>query len=129
MIRPSTATDFVSEYHYRVLKSGKIAKNPTLTMHYFTPLRTCCICKRISTPKNISDRTFRNVISDWYNPFSKIGKERRYYIEGMTLLCVSCWNKATQICTQDRLLIENIELVTQLTTWLYHERKKSKYNN
>ena len=66
------------------LKSGKIGKRIDIIYCWYTPLRTCDLCKKVSTPRNISWR------SDCFY-WNRNG--RNDYPPDQSTLCVSCWNK------------------------------------
>ena len=129
-LRASTATDYVLNKYFDVLKSGKISKVPQYRTCYFTPLMTCFICKRVSTPKNINRRTLGYRVT-WVAPFGTSYKDSwKFWNENNeNILCTKCWNKVVQIFYQEKMLTENINLTKQLTTWIYRERKKPINNN
>ncbi len=73
---------FFHYYKFDVLASGKgIRKTPT-HLYYadYTPLRTCCNCGKVSTPKKVQYRAFFGGV------YGKISMEHGNY-------CVGCFNQ------------------------------------
>lgn len=116
----------------RVLKSGKISKHDGEYFHHpFTPLRSCGMCGKVSTPKKVC---YRHLPSDYSNNWYQVitSKEdkreaRGRYDHKKSVLCTGCWNKAIRVVKKEDRLQDNIKLLKQLTTELYHERKKLKH--
>ena len=117
----------------RVLKSGKISKHDEEYFHHpFTPLRSCGMCGKVSTPKKVC---YRHLPSAYNNNWHQIitSKEdkreawRGRYDHKKRVLCMGCWNKAVRVVKKEDRLQDNIKLLKQLTTEIYHERKKLKH--
>lgn len=117
----------------RVLKSGKISKHDEEYFHHpFTPLRSCGMCGKVSTPKKVCDRHIPSAYNNkWHQVItSKEDKREAWrgrYDHKKSTLCMGCWNKAVRVVKKEDRLQDNIKLLKQLTTEIYHERKKLKH--
>ena len=117
----------------RVLKSGKISKHDREYFHHpFTPLRTCGMCGKVSTPKKICDRDLHSPYKhSWYRVITSKEEAKAAKWGGWEhkkeMLCMRCWNKAVRVVKKEDRLQDNIKLLKQLTTEIYHERKKLKH--
>jgi hypothetical protein len=96
----------IQEWKPVVLKSGKLSKILYCRFIYFTPLNTCELCGKTSTPKKVH---YRSNCWGWIE-----GKE------GM--LCMSCWNKVSRILHIE----ENVKQMKKLLNKLKNENKNAK---
>jgi hypothetical protein len=124
---------WVTEWTPRMLKSGKLStKTYDYMSHEFTPLRTCGMCGKVSTPKKICDRDLHSPYNhSWYRVITSKEEAKAAKWGGWErekeMLCMRCWNKAIGIIKKEDRLQDNIKLLKQLTTEIYHERKKLKH--
>jgi hypothetical protein len=98
---------FTSNVTFKTLKSGKLSKIPIIEHIYFTPLRECELCGKISTPKKIQ---YRTRCFGW-------GKENKHDYEFKThgMLCMRCWNIVERlICNKERQIKELNKLTNKL---------------
>jgi len=84
---------------------GAIKKGP----YYFTPLRTCTHCNRMSTPKNIREHSMGielDVVSF---------RQNRHVLEHfMGLLCTPCWNKLRPVYGNYKTTYQSEKLISKL---------------
>jgi hypothetical protein len=73
----------ITEWIPRILKSGKASHHTfDAKLIYFTPLYTCDICGKTSTPKNVNEKTdCASELWHYYTP----------------KLCMPCWNHVRRI--------------------------------
>ena len=115
-------SELVFVHGFATLASGKISKKFTiLKTRKFTALRQCTVCLVISGSRQIRERAG---CFDWNQEH-----EHDYSYEHKYILCMRCWNKVEQYLFQVKLMKQQLKLTKQLTTLIYHERKKLKHRD
>lgn len=116
-----------------ILKSGKPSVRFTnIVFHRFTPLQQCGMCGKVSTPKKIHSRHIPSIYNHrWYivTTSKEEVKEAKWtgWSSARHVLCMGCWNKAIRLMNKENALTENIKLLKQLTTEIYHEKQRIKH--
>ena len=93
-------------------KRWSFHKNPVTT------LNTCCACGKIGIPRRIQHRS--NVL--WWHlerQELKYGYPKDYSVPDMSMLCMSCWNKARSIVKkqqEQKLFEREIKSLTRSIT-------------
>lgn len=78
-------TKRILEYVPRLKKNGQPGKLLDMRLIEYTPLHTCDLCGKTSTPKKVY---LRYDVWDW----NKEGKND-FDTKGKNMLCTGCWNK------------------------------------
>ena len=95
----------IDELYFYKRKDGKQGKLCSRIIGYYTPLFTCELCGKVSTPFKVHER--EDVIGwDW-------GKKGAREQPSKTLLCTGCWNKVKPISKRREEACLNSKLINK----------------
>ena len=112
-VEPSMAT--ICEWVFRKRKDGTTGRRMEMVIYHYTPLNTCELCGKTSTPKNVH---YRSDVHGW-------AREHKNDFEtpALATLCTGCWNKARAVAKKIRAAEECNKLFNNLTRSIRDERR------
>jgi hypothetical protein len=100
-----TYTKHIIKYIPRLKKNGQPGKQLDMRLIAYTPLHTCDLCGKTSTPKKVHER---NDVWGW-NHTSKYDATK-----SKSLLCTGCWNKIRKFHIPKREIEETQKLIRKI---------------
>lgn len=96
-------------------KDGSTGRRMQMVVYEYTPLNTCELCGKTSTPKKVC---YRSDISGW-------NREHRndFAAAPIDTLCTGCWNKVRAVVRKIHAANECSKLFNKLTRSIRDERR------